>query len=108
MLVLTRRIGEKVVIGNEIVVEVLSPATRSVTLGDKARMYTRVTSVSELLMIDQDGIAVEHWVRHGEDRWDVSVLRDRADVVKMASIGCEIPVDEIYAGVESKGPRKIE
>lgn len=87
----------------KVVVEVLSSATLDSDLGSKARMYTRVPSVHDLLMIDQDRVAVEHWVRWARNRWDVVVLEDRDAVVKLESLGCEIPVAEIYAGLEEPG-----
>src|SRR5579863_7310125 len=41
---------DETVTNPKIVVEVLSPASRNVELGGKARMYTRVPSLTDLLM----------------------------------------------------------
>jgi Uma2 family endonuclease len=84
------------------VVEVLSPASRNIELGGKARMYTRVESLTDLLMVDQDRIAVEHWSRGADHHWDVAVLEDGNGILKLDGLGCELPMAEIYAGVDWK------
>jgi len=80
----------------QIVVEVLPPDSPEVELGSKARTYTRVPSLTDLLMIDQKGIGVEHWVRRAGGHWDVALVADREGVIKLEALGCEIPVAEIY------------
>jgi Uma2 family endonuclease len=97
--------ADETVINPKIVVEVLSPASRNIELGSKARMYLRVASLAELMLIDQDRVSVEHWVRRSEG-WSVTAIEDRAAVVKIDSIGCEVPISEIYAGLELTAGRK--
>ncbi len=84
----------------KMVVEVLSPASLNFELGSKARMYTRVPTLGDLLIIDQDKVAVEHWVRWVNHHWDVVLLQELDDVVKLESLGCQIPLQEIYSGVD--------
>jgi Uma2 family endonuclease len=99
--------ADETVTNPKVVVEVLSPRSRNIELGGKARMYLRVASLTELLMIDQDRIAVEHWVRC-EGEWKMTVLEDRGAVLKMESVGCEVPLAEIYAGQGSRGPTEVK
>ena len=91
----------------KIVVEVLSPASLNFDLGSKARMYMRVPTLSDLLIINQDKIGVEHWVRWANDHWDVVLLDDLDDTLKIESVKCEVRVGEIYAGVEFPGAQKL-
>jgi Uma2 family endonuclease len=91
---------DETVINPKLVVEVVSPASRDLELGGKARMYIRVPSLTDLLMIDQGRVAIEHWVRRKADRWDMTTVKDRNAVLKIESINCAIPVGELYAGVE--------
>jgi len=53
--------ADETVTNPKVVFEVLSPATRGMELGDKARMYVRVASLTDLVIIDQDRVLVEHW-----------------------------------------------
>ena len=87
----------------KIVVEVLSPSSLNFDLGSKARMYTRVPTLSDLLIIDQDKVGVEHWVRWKGDHWDVALLKDLGDTLKIESVNCVIPVAEFYSGVDWPG-----
>jgi len=103
----TLEYADETVTNPKVVLEVLSPLTRGTELGEKARLYVRVESLTDLVMIDQDRVLVEHWVRQDADHWNVSVVRDGSGVVRLTSIGCEIPVVELYAGVERKGPRAV-
>ena len=91
----------------KIVVEVLSPASLNFDLGSKARMYTRVPTVSDLLIIDQDRVGVEHWVRWAGGHWDVVLLKDLNDTLKIESIKCDVPLGELYSGITWPGPRKL-
>jgi Uma2 family endonuclease len=91
---------DETVTNPKVVIEVFSPATRDVGLGGKARMYLGVPSLTDLLMIDQDRVAVEHWVRESTDRWDVTMWKARDAVIPLESLGFTIPVDEVYAGVQ--------
>jgi Uma2 family endonuclease len=87
------------VVNPKVVVEVLSPATRNYDLGDKARMYFRIASLSELLLIEQHEVRIEHW-RRQPNGWGIEVVQDRSATVSIESIGCDVPVSEIYSGVE--------
>jgi Uma2 family endonuclease len=84
----------------KLVVEVLSPTSMNVELGSKARMYTRVPTLTDLLMIDQDRAGVEHWVRKENARWVVDLLEGGDAVLRIESLACEIPLREIYSGTE--------
>jgi Uma2 family endonuclease len=84
----------------KLVIEVLSPSTRNYDLGDKARMYSRIPSLAELLLIEQDKVWIEHWRRLPNGHWDVQVVTDRSATLVMDSIGCEAPIAEIYNRVE--------
>ena len=90
---------DETVTNPKVVIEVLSPATRDVELGSKARMYIGVPSLKDLLMIDQNRIGIEHWVRQSADHWSMTRWTKREAVIRMESIDCDVPVAEIYAGV---------
>ena len=84
----------------KLVVEVLSPSTRAYDLGDKARMYTRISSMEEIVLIEQRQMRIEHWRRLQDKRWELSVLEGGDAILCLPSIGCDVPVAEIYDHVE--------
>jgi Uma2 family endonuclease len=91
---------EDTITNPKVAVEVLSPSTRNRDLGEKARLYWDVPSLSDLIFIEQDTIGIEHWQRSGDGDWKRAVIKDPGGVLKIALLNCEIPVSELYLGAE--------
>lgn len=83
----------------KLVAEVISPSTRDYDLGSKARMYARVASLDEILLIEQDRVQVERWQRQPNQQWTVSNTSGIDAVLNLSVIGCEVPLSEIYRNV---------
>jgi Uma2 family endonuclease len=81
-----------------VIIEVLSPTTEAYDRGVKFRHYRRVGSLREFVLISQDRMMVERYTRRGND-WVLSDLTDPDQVLNLESIGCQIPVDRIYAKI---------
>jgi Uma2 family endonuclease len=84
----------------KIVVEVLSPATKSYGLGEKLRLYWDVPSLTDILLIEQQRVWIEYWFRPPGGEWTKRVLKDLDDSLRIESADCQIQVAELYAGVE--------
>jgi Uma2 family endonuclease len=81
-----------------LIVEVLSPSTEGYDRGKKFGHYRQLPSLREYVLVSQDRILVEKFERDG-DLWILSV-RDRRDAaIALASLGCEVPLGEIYRRV---------
>jgi Uma2 family endonuclease len=93
------RPGEQYLPEPVLVVEVLSPSTeagdRLVKLGD----YRLVPSMQEIVLVAQDRPYVELHRRLAEDRWLTELLRGADAVLRLDSVGAELPLSQIYAGV---------
>jgi Uma2 family endonuclease len=85
-----------------LVVEVLSDSTESYDRGRKFDHYRQLESLREYVMIAQDRIKVERYTRQGND-WILTVFSELDDILRLVSIGCEIPLLEIYDKVEISG-----
>jgi Uma2 family endonuclease len=77
-----------------LLVEVLSPSTEEYDRGEKLEHYQRLASLQEVVFVAHDEWRVEVVRRRGAD-W-VSLTARRGESVSLASVGCELPVDEIY------------
>ena len=86
----------------KLLVEVLSPTTRNYDLGDKTRMYWQIPSLTDLLLIEQDKVWIEYWSRGPGGKWDRKLAGDLGDVLKIESLDCDLPVAEVYSGVEMR------
>ncbi len=81
-----------------VIVEVLSPSTEAVDRGDKFAAYRRLPSLREYVLIAQDTVRVEHFLRQGE-RWILTEFSDLDDSVPLAAIDCTLALREIYRKV---------
>ncbi|MDQ2809137.1 MAG: Uma2 family endonuclease, partial [Chloroflexota bacterium] len=70
-----------------LIIEVLSPSTERYDRGAKFEYYRALPSLQEYLLIAQDQMLVEHFVRAGED-WRLIVTRDPTAVLSLPAIGC--------------------
>jgi Uma2 family endonuclease len=84
------------------IVEVLSDSTESYDRGRKFGHYRRLPSLCEYVLITQDEVKVERYVRQGDD-WILTELSHLDDLLRLPSIDCEVPLREIYAKVAIPG-----
>jgi Uma2 family endonuclease len=82
-----------------VIVEVLSDSTEAYDRGEKFAHYRRLESLRDYVLIAQDKVRVEHYVRQG-DQWVLSEVSDLASTVHLPSINCEVALRDIYERVE--------
>ncbi|MBI3249262.1 MAG: Uma2 family endonuclease [Deltaproteobacteria bacterium] len=82
-----------------VIVEVLSDSTEAYDRGEKFAHYRRLESLRDYVLIAQNKVRVEHYVRQG-DQWVLSEASDLASTVLLSSIGCEVGLRDIYERVE--------
>jgi Uma2 family endonuclease len=83
-----------------IVVEVLSPSTRNYDRGEKFLFYRSLPSFSEYLLLAQDTIRAEHYVRQPDGSWVFREFTDPAAEVDLKSIDCRLQLSSLYERVE--------
>jgi Uma2 family endonuclease len=83
-----------------LLVEVLSPSTSQHDRSDKFMLYRQVPSLQQYLMIDSTTAHAELYTRDELGRWIFTETRDLTAVLDLSSIGCQVPLAEVYAGVE--------
>jgi Uma2 family endonuclease len=84
------------------VFEVLSDSTAHIDYFEKLREYTATPSIQRYVILDQDRIAATVFVRDA-DRMVVQTVV-RGDTLGLPEIDVEIPVDDLYRGVEPEEP----
>ena len=82
-----------------LLVEVLSPTTGQYDRSDKFMLYRQVPSLRQYLTLDSLSVHAELYTLDGLSRWVLTETRDLAAVLDLASIGCQVPLAEAYAGV---------
>ncbi|HKS22350.1 MAG TPA: Uma2 family endonuclease [Thermoanaerobaculia bacterium] len=91
--------GIDTLLNPSVIIEVLSHTTESYDRGDKFEHYRRLESLQEYVLVPQHRMRVEQFVRDGAD-WRLSELSDPQALLRLAPIGCEISLADIYRGVE--------
>lgn len=79
-----------------VIVEVLSDSTKDYERGRKFEQYRALECCAEYLLIAQDKHHVEHYMRQPDGRWVLSETNRPEDAITLASIGCDLPLAEIY------------
>ncbi|MFZ1642410.1 MAG: Uma2 family endonuclease [Candidatus Contendobacter sp.] len=82
-----------------VIIEILSPSTEAYDRGDKFAHYRRLPSLMEYVLIAQNKVRVEHYIRQ-DNKWVLTEMDSLDETLCLASIQCEIPLREIYAKVD--------
>lgn len=82
-----------------VLIEVLSPSTAAYDRGEKFAAYQKLDSLCEYVLVSQDSVRVEHYLRQ-EQGWDLTEFHSLSDVFRLVSIGCELSLQAIYAKVQ--------
>ena len=88
-----------------LIVEVLSPSTEDRDLGRKLNQYKTIESLQEIVIINQDEVRIKLYTKR-EGNWVPSELDDLAATLRLESIGCGVPLREVYARVKASPTEK--
>ncbi|MDE0400440.1 MAG: Uma2 family endonuclease [Candidatus Poribacteria bacterium] len=81
-----------------VVVEVLSASTEAYDRGDKFAHYRQLQSLQEYVLVSQDKVRVDHYVRHAT-QWILTDFQELEQHLPLTSIQCKLPLQEIYENV---------
>jgi Uma2 family endonuclease len=82
-----------------IIIEVLSESTEAYDRGGKFAHYRRLSSLEEFILIAQDGIYVEQYIRKGK-QWILSEIVGIDEKIQLNSTNCYLSLRDIYHKVE--------
>ncbi len=83
-----------------VLIEVLSPSTRSYDREGKFKLYRDIPSLKQYIIVDPGIVNVESYFVNTQDNWELIEYKDAAAVLQLPEIGVEIPLNEIYEGIE--------
>ncbi|HEY2252216.1 MAG TPA: hypothetical protein VGH74_14180, partial [Planctomycetaceae bacterium] len=67
--------------------------------GSKFEHYRKLQSLREYILVAQDRLLVERYVRQEDNSWVLTVFDEPDTSFSFGTIDAEIPLAEIYAGV---------
>ncbi|HEX6292846.1 MAG TPA: Uma2 family endonuclease [Herpetosiphonaceae bacterium] len=79
-----------------ILIEVLSPSTENYDRGKKFEQYRTIETLQEYIVVAQDRVHIEHYVRQDDHRWLLADFFVVDQVVQVGAINCTLPVASVY------------
>lgn len=76
--------------------EILSKSTERYDRIAKSGYYRTLESLTEHLLIAQDEVHVEHYVKQADGQWSLSDLRSLDAAIELESIGCTVALRDVY------------
>ena len=84
-----------------VIFEVLSPSTRNYDRGDKFVHYRTITTLQDYILVDAEGVTLEHFRRSADGQeWVLHEYRAPSDILPLPAIEVELPLAEIYLDIE--------
>jgi Uma2 family endonuclease len=84
-----------------LVVEVLSPSTTAIDLGEKAREYRQIPSVLAYLVLSQDEPKAWVWIRQADGfAAEPEIVAKPEATIRVDALHIEFPLSAAYAGIK--------
>ena len=91
--------GVDALVNPQLIAEVLSDSTEAYDRGDKFTHYKSIPTLREYLLVSQKRPHVTRLFKDEDGRWIHSEVNDLESSVTLQSLSCELPMGEIYRGV---------
>ncbi|HEX4949955.1 MAG TPA: Uma2 family endonuclease [Blastocatellia bacterium] len=98
---------QDVILNPKVIIEVLSPSTELYDRGEKFISFRQLESLTDYLLISQDKVRIEHYVRHGKF-WMLAEENDLSQSIYIEALDCHLPLNEVYARVEFSPQESLE
>ena len=96
--------GVATLVNPQLIVEVLSPSTEAYDRGDKFTHYKSIPTLREYLLVAQHRPHVTRLFRQEDGMWIHTEFNDLASVLTLGSLGCDLPLSELYRDVSFDAP----
>lgn len=84
-----------------VIFEVLSPSTAAYDRGEKSLRYrTQIETLRDFVLVEQGRPHVGHLSRQPDGAWATSEVSGLDAVLSLASIGCRVPLAELYSRID--------
>ena len=87
--------------------EVLSPSTEAYDRGEKFTHYKSIPTLREYLLVAQHRPHVTRLYKQDDGKWIHTEANELDATLTLDSLGCDLPLVEIYQGVSFDPPATI-
>ncbi|MDX6695617.1 MAG: hypothetical protein QOF02_3220 [Blastocatellia bacterium] len=85
-----------VLLNPTLIVEVLSESTAAFDRGEKFQAYQQLDSLQEYLLVSQDKIFIEQYVRQAREKWTYIAMVGLESSLTLPSIECALSLKAVY------------
>jgi len=82
-----------------VIIDVLSMSKESKDRWAKFEHYRTIDTLQEYLIIAEDHVHVDHYIRQGAHQWLLVEYMEMEQTIELKSIGCTLSLDAIYETV---------
>jgi Uma2 family endonuclease len=93
------------VLNPTVIFEVLSDSTEAYDRGEKFAHYRYLETLAEYVLVSQNKLRVEQYVRQPNGDWLLHAVEGPDDAITLASLGCRLLLSEMYRNVSFDKPR---
>lgn len=88
-----------ILINPQVIIEVLSKTTKLKDRNQKLDSYMSLESLTDYVLVEQDAMRIEHFIKINEKEWVVHLLTEVTESLFLKSIDCRIQLSEVYRDV---------
>lgn len=81
-----------------VIIELLSPSTRTYDLGKKFELYKAIPTLKEYILIDTESIVVKSWRINAHNCWIWEEYKTLQDIFLIPTVGVSLSMQDIYKG----------
>jgi Uma2 family endonuclease len=94
--ILTRNNDDWNILNPSVVIEVLSPSTKSYDRGDKFKLYRDIPSLKEYILVDSESITIEAFHLNHTHHWELREYKKAEDILLVKTVQLSISLRDIY------------
>jgi len=83
-----------------VIIEVLSPSTKTYDRGDKFNLYRDIPSLKEYILVEPETISVEAFYINEHNQWELKEYKSLTDTLEIKAIQTSMPLTDIYEGTK--------
>lgn len=89
-------IDEDTIVNPTVLIEILSPSTRSYDRGEKFMLYRDIPTLREYILVDTDSVRVEVYRINNSGHWELEEYKQLAEQLVIPVLRFSIPLSDIY------------
>lgn len=83
-----------------VIIEILSPSTKSYDRGEKFRLYRDIPSLKVYILVDSESVALEVFRINGSGHWELEEYKSLNETLSLPMPQLTLPLHDMYEGTK--------